>query len=411
MLLGCIGDDFTGSSDIANTLAKAGMRVTQYTGVPETKADSTVEAGVVSLKSRTIAVEDAINQSIAAANWLLEQGCEQLFFKYCSTFDSTPQGNIGPVAEALARLVGENKVVFCPAFPATGRSIYQGNLFVNDIPLHESGMKDHPLTPMTDSDLRRWLALQTDYRVHHLAYATVKKGHAAIAGFLEEADEGFFIADAIDDHNLVDLGHALKGRKLVTGGSGLAMGLPGNFGLKPAANAMAAWRGLQGKAAILSGSCSNATRAQVEHYKSGHPSMELTAQEIVAGDVSPASVFAWIEDQTSPPLVYTSADPAIVREAQNALGRERVADSIETFFGALASTLADNGYQRIVSAGGETSGAIVSALKIRSMEIGPEIAPGVPALRDGNRDLVLALKSGNFGGGMFFQEALEVLAS
>lgn len=410
MLLGCIGDDFTGSSDIANTLAKQGMSVMQYNGVPAHKADESVEAGVVSLKSRTEPVEAAVRHSIEAAEWLLNQGCEQLFFKYCSTFDSTPYGNIGPVADALAKLTGETRVLFCPAFPTTGRTVYQGNLFVNDVPLHESGMKDHPLTPMTDSDLRRWLGHQTDVPIKHLCFATVNAGTEAVLKAIEEAGEGYFVADAVTDQHLVTLGAAAAKRLLLTGGSGLALGLPGNYRTQgKLGNTISGWKGNKGSAVVLSGSCSEATRQQIKVFARDYPTMELSADEIFRGIHTPMSVGDWVLAQDKSPLVYTSADPSTVLAAQQKFGREKIASKIEQLFGQLALYLSQAGVGRIVSAGGETSGAIVTALKVNAMQIGPEIAAGVPALRIPDQDLTLALKSGNFGGEHFFAEALEVL--
>lgn len=411
MLLGCIGDDFTGSSDIANMLAKGGMAVTQFNGVPDAPAASDVEAGVVALKSRTAPIQDAIDQSLRAAQWLLDQGCGQIFFKYCSTFDSTKVGNIGPVADALANLLAEDQVLFCPAFPATGRSVYQGNLFVGDVLLSESGMKDHPLTPMTDSDLRRWLQHQTKTCVKHIPYFVVRSGAEAISDFLNNAGEGFFIADAIEDDNLIALGKAAATRKLLTGGSGLALGLPENFREKGSiASSKPNWQGVQGDGIILSGSCSQATRVQVAKYAEKHPAMELTAEDILGASYTVEKVCDWIIEQEKTPLIYTSTDPSTVRAAQKKFGQEFIASTIETFFGDLAVLCFNRGIKRIVSAGGETSGAIVTSLGVKSMVIGPEIAAGVPALKDIDRDLVLALKSGNFGDENFFEKALKVLA-
>lgn len=410
MLLGCIGDDFTGSSDIANTLAKGGMRVTQYTGIPTGSADKTVEAGVVSLKSRTLPVRQAIDESLKAAKWLLDQGCEQIFFKYCSTFDSTRDGNIGPVAEALADFLNEDQVIFCPAFPAAGRSIYQGCLFVNDVLLSDSGMKDHPLTPMTDSDLRRWLAYQTKWNVKHIAYASVQEGFEAVIDRMAENAPAFYIADAIKDGDLITLGKAAKTRKLLTGGSGLALGLPQNFrDSGKIGNSSSQWKKASGKAIILSGSCSVATRNQVSNYKQNYPSLELTAKEIFSNSQTPQSVCDWAMEQHSTPLIYTSADPAVVKAVQSEFGQKLIAEKIENFMGAIASEMVERGATCIISAGGETSGAVVTALGVEAMEIGPEIAPGVPALRDSNRELVFALKSGNFGEDTFFEDAQKIL--
>jgi len=410
MLLGCIGDDFTGSSDIANTLAKGGMRVTQYTGIPKSRAKPDVDAGVVSLKSRTIPVADAVAQSLVAAKWLLEQGCQQIFFKYCSTFDSTKSGNIGPVAQALAELLDEDQVVFCPAFPATGRSVYQGHLFVNDVLLSESGMRDHPLTPMTDSDLRRWLGYQTAWKVKHISHEQVKKGSKHIASEMEKNAPAFFIADAIEDENLLVLGDALRSRKLLTGGSGLALGLPKNFFASgQLGGTQVNWQANSGRAIILSGSCSVATREQIGVYAQSGPSLELLAEDIFSQDQTVEKVCDWAMQQSKTPLVYTSADPEVVKEAQERFGQEKIAEQIEQFMGSVANEMVRRGATCVVSAGGETSGAIVKALELEALEIGPEIAPGVPALRDAKSGLVITLKSGNFGGKNFFQNALEVL--
>lgn len=412
MLLGCIGDDFTGSSDIANTLAKGGMKVTQYTGIPTVQAASDVEAGVVSLKSRTIAVEEAISQSLDAAKWLLDQGCEQIFFKYCSTFDSTPDGNIGPVAEALAEYLQENQVLFCPAFPATGRSIYQGYLFVNDTLLSESGMKDHPLTPMTDSDLRRWLQLQTKWGVKHIAYPAVKSGVETVKDHMQRSAPAFYVADAIEDEDLITLGRAAKDRRLLTGGSGLALGLPQNFRDAGKINeSNSDWQKADGKAIILSGSCSIATRGQVAKFKQTNPSMEITAEDVFSDKVTTGTVCDWIEQQENTPLVYSSADPEVVKAAQEKFGTDVIAEKIEGLMSSVAGEMAKRGVMCIISAGGETSGAVVKGLEVAAMEIGPEIAPGVPALKDTDRGLVLALKSGNFGGEDFFQDALAILSN
>ena len=412
MLLGCIGDDFTGSSDIANTLAKGGMKVTQYTGIPKASASSDVEAGVVSLKSRTIPVDQAVSQSLEAAKWLLEQGCEQIFFKYCSTFDSTPEGNIGPVAEALAEYLKEDQVIFCPAFPATGRSIYQGHLFVNDTLLSESGMKDHPLTPMTDSDLRRWLQHQTKWSVRHIAYPTVKSGVEPIKDQMKTSAPAFYIADAIEDEDLIILGRSSIDRKLLTGGSGLALGLPQNFRDAGKINeTTSGWEKADGKAIILSGSCSIATRGQVAKFKHTNPAFEITAEDVHSGAITTEVVCDWIEEQDITPLVYSSADPEVVKAAQEKFGTDIIAEKIESLMSAVAGEMAKRGATCIISAGGETSGAVVKGLEVAAMEIGPEIAPGVPALKDTDRGLVLALKSGNFGGEDFFQDALAILSN
>ncbi len=407
MLLGCIGDDFTGSSDLGNTLTKAGMRTVQYVGVPDGAAEAGVEAGVVALKSRSVPVEEAVRASLAALDWLLAQGCEQILFKYCSTFDSTPEGNIGPVAEALAERLGADRVIVCPAFPGAGRTVYQGHLFVADRLLSESGMENHPLTPMTDPDLRRWLARQVCGAVGHMPSEVVLKGAAAIRARLDASDARLIVCDAIRDADLMALGTAAAGLRLVTGGSGIAMGLPENFRAQGQLSETAgAWRGQGGRAAVLSGSCSTATREQVARHDG--PRREVTAEALMAGEVTSQEVTDWALAQDGLPLVYSSADPDVVRAAQARFGREAVAGRIEAFFAETARALVAGGVTRLITAGGETSGAVVEALAPGALEIGPEIAPGVPCLRAG-ADLVLALKSGNFGGPGFFAEADALL--
>ena len=409
MLLGCIGDDFTGSSDLANTLAKGGMRTTQYCGVPDRPADPNVQAGVVALKSRSIAPEAAVRQSLDALAWLQEQGARQFFFKYCSTFDSTPDGNIGPVADALADALGATSVIVCPAFPGTGRALFQGHLFVGDTLLSTSGMQDHPLTPMTDSDIRRWLGLQTGNTVGHVAAQTVFAGADAIAAGLAQAHESghrFVVVDAIRDEDLVAIGQASQTLKLITGGSGVALGLPANFGCRPAP---VPWSGEGGKAIALSGSCSVATRAQVSRHITSHPGFEIVAADVIEGRLKPDQLADWLMDQPGLPLAYSSADPAVVQDVQATFGAERAATALEGFFAQTARLAVARGVTTVITAGGETSGAVVEGLQLKSLEIGPEIDPGVPALRAGP-GLVIALKSGNFGAEDFFVKALRALA-
>lgn len=408
MLLGCIGDDFTGSSDLANTLAKGGMRTVQYTGVPDAPAGGDVQAGVVALKSRSIGASDAVQQSLAVLEWLLAQGCEQIFFKYCSTFDSTPDGNIGPVADALADALNAHKVIVCPAFPGTGRSVYQGHLFVNDTLLSESGLQNHPLTPMTDPDIRRWLAPQTRHTVGHVPAAHVLAGAARIAEALDAQHQAgcrLIVVDAIRDQDLSEIGKAAEGLPLITGGSGVALGLPANFGCTPAP---VPWVRQPGKAIALSGSCSVATRAQVSQHAQANPTKEIAAAEVIEGHVTPADIAGWLLQSDGLPLVYSSADPEVVAQVQTQFGRQKASDALEGFFAEVARICVTGGVTRVITAGGETSGAIVEGLALDTLEIGPEIDPGVPALR-ARPDLVVALKSGNFGAEDFFAKADRIL--
>jgi uncharacterized protein YgbK (DUF1537 family) len=408
MLLGAIADDFTGASDLANTLARGGMRTVLYAGVPAGPADSAAEAGVVALKSRTAPAAEAVAASLGALGWLRTQGCAQVVFKYCSTFDSTDAGNIGPVAEALADALGEDAVVVCPAFPAAGRTVYQGHLFVGDRLLSESGMERHPLTPMRDPDIRRVLAQQATGPVGHVPWPVVARGADAIAAALAaEAVAGrrLVVADALTEADLRALGAAARGRRLVTGGSGVALGLPATFAARLAGYA-GGWRGAAGPAAALSGSVSAATRRQVAaHVAAGQPTRELSPDAAVAGAEDPGALAAWALARAGVPLLHTPVDPDAVAAAQARHGREAVAAAFEGLLAAVAKALAAGGVARLVVAGGETSGAVVAALGLDAMEIGPEIDPGVPVLRAPARGLVLALKSGNFGGDDFFARA------
>ncbi len=409
MKLGCIGDDFTGSSDLANTLAKGGMRTVQYTGVPSAPADSDIEAGVVALKSRSNDPSEAVAQSLAALEWLRAQGCTQFFFKYCSTFDSTPQGNIGPVADALADALNAHQVIVCPAFPTTGRSIYQGHLFVNDALLSESGLQNHPLTPMTDPDIRRWLSPQTKYTVGHIPAADVFAGEAAIRAKLHsEHDAGhrLIVVDAIRDADLMEIGRAAADLPLITGGSGIALALPANHGC---AGNTTQWRGQAGKIVALSGSCSNATRTQVALHAETNPIFEIKAADVINGTVTAQNVADWLIATDGIPLAYSSADPSVVKQVQTEYGTEVAASAIETLFAETARLCVAAGIPKILTAGGETSGAVVEGLALSTLEIGPEIDPGVPALR-ASETLTIALKSGNFGAPDYFAKAAAVLS-
>lgn len=406
MKIGVVADDFTGASDIALTLAEAGMKTLLLAGIPEQEAPD-CNAAVISLKSRTAPVAEAVEQSLKACDWLTAQGAEQIIFKVCSTFDSTDAGNIGPVLEALAERLGETSVIVSPAFPENGRSVYQGHLFVADKLLSESGMQNHPLTPMTDPDLRRVLARQTGWPVAHVPVRTVFMGADAVAVALE-AQTAMFIVDAIQDDDLYTIGSAAKGRKLLCGGSGIALGLPRNFGFEPGSSS---WAGVSGKGVVLSGSCSLATRAQISTYKHLAPSLELTAEAIMDGTHTAESVADWVMKQAhEAPLVYSSAEPEVVKAAQNRFGQTVVAERIEGLFHDLAAELARRGVVRIVSAGGETSGAVVKGIEARTLAVGIRLAAGVPALRVDDRQLAIALKSGNFGDENFFATAMARLA-
>jgi uncharacterized protein YgbK (DUF1537 family) len=410
LLLGCIADDFTGASDLANTLAKEGMRTTQLIGTPPADRRVDCEAAVVSLKSRSIPAAQAVEQSLEALRWLQAQGAQQFLFKYCSTFDSTAEGNIGPVAEALAAALDTHAVVVCPAFPTTGRTLYQGHLFVFDKLLNESGLENHPLNPMTDADIRRWLAAQCQSQPGHVDHAIVSSGSTAIEKALaEHAAENtrLVVVDAIVDNDLRAIGSACANARLLTGGSGIALGLPENFRRNNQLSSGGDNFHTQSSAgAILCGSCSEATRRQINTYDGPH--FPIDAPSLMDGTVTASSVAEQLPANEAP-LIYSSADPETIKKLQSTYGTDELANKIESFFGALAVRLVEEGRRRIVVAGGETSGAVISALNLTAFNIGPEIDPGVPALSTTDNTLAVALKSGNFGSGDFFKKALAVL--
>lgn len=420
MLLGVIADDMTGATDVALMLNRSGMRTVQTIGVPcPGQALPEADAVVVALKSRTNPVAEAVADSLAAGEALLAAGARQILFKYCSTFDSTAQGNIGPVADALAQRLGAGLAIVCPAFPANGRSIYQGYLFVGAVPLHESSMKDHPLTPMRDSSLIRLMGAQTTGAVGLVDYATVLAGAEAVkARFAALADQGvrYVVTDALTNADLMVLGEAVADHQLLTGGSGIAMGLPQNFrraGLLPEREIAASLAAPRGRAGIISGSCSTATRGQIRKaIEAGYPALKVDPMALVSGaqDASKLADWALAQAADTPFLLYSSDDPAEVAAIQHKLGREKAGETVEHVFAKTAALLAEGGVSRLLVAGGETSGAVVQGLGIGLLEIGPEIDPGVPWTRVGQgRDMVIALKSGNFGAPDFFLKAWALL--
>lgn len=426
MLIGVIADDFTGASDIANTLAKGvapegGLRTAQFAGVPNIQADPTLEAGVISLKSRSVAADEAIADSLEALQWLLDQGCEQLIFKYCSTFDSTQEGNIGPVADALADALDAKGVLVCPAFPTTGRTVYQGHLFVFDKLLNESGMQHHPLTPMTDPDLRRWLGHQTRSKIGHLPLKSVLAGVHETKNILSAemmSEKRFIVADAVTEDDLLVLGEAVADRSLITGGSGIALGLPRNFIRAAKAQGDGVqFAAVSGPEAILAGSCSGATRGQVALHAKNHPNLAIDVPGVMSGTVTASRLTDFIKaNEGLAPLVYSSGTPEEVKELQSQFGRDAVSAKLDDLFASTARLLVEDGYRRIVVAGGETSGAVAKAvtdqLAVSAMTIGPEIDPGVPILTVGtDQPVAIALKSGNFGAEDFFIKALRKMES
>ena len=417
LLLGCIADDFTGATDLANNLVRAGMRVVQTIGVPaEPVAD--VDAVVVALKSRTAPVAEAVGQSVTAARWLRAQGAPQIYFKVCSTFDSTPAGNIGPVTEALMDELGAAFVVVTPAFPENGRTVFKGHLFVGDLLLSDSPMRHHPLTPMTDANLVRVMQAQLDpargRRVGLIDHRTVALGAQAIVqrmAALRDAGVTLAIVDGVDDDDLRRLAAASADLKLVVAGSGLAIGIPALHGLAPSAQA-AQLPPAAGTCAVVSGSCSAATNAQVAAFiAAGDAALAIDPLRLAAGHDVAAEALAWARPRLghAPVLVYATAGPEAVRSVQQQLGAERAGAMVEDSLSRVARGLVDAGVGQLVVAGGETSGACVQALGITQLRIGPQIDPGVPWCHAAVPGLHLALKSGNFGGTDFFTRAFKLL--
>ena len=418
MILGCIADDFTGATDLANTLTRRGMHTVQTIGIPQGAAPE-ADAIVVALKSRTAAAAEAVQQSLAACRWLKAHGARQIFFKYCSTFDSTDDGNIGPVADALLDELESSFTIACPAFPENGRSIYLGHLFAGNDLLSDSSMRNHPLTPMRDSNLVRVLGRQTKHKTGLVPYKIVKAGAPAIAdAFAALIAEGVrhAIVDALEDKDLENIGAAASALPLITGGSGIAIGLPANYRMArliPNRDGVAALAAVKGPGVVLSGSCSAATLAQVECFAAKHPAMSIDPEKLAQSpEAEIAALLDWAKSKltSGPALIYASAAPEKVAAVQAKFGREQAGAMIEKAIARIAKGLAQAKVRRFVIAGGETSGAVVSALKVEALEIGPQIAPGVPAtLSYGTPRYALALKSGNFGGPDFFMEALEAL--
>ena len=421
MKLGCIADDFTGGTDLANNLVRAGMRTVQAIGVPS-GGIADCDAVVVALKSRTAPVADAVAQSLAAVRWLRAQGATQIYFKVCSTFDSTPQGNIGPVTEALMDELQADFVVITPAFPENARTVFKGHLFVGDALLSDSSMKNHPLTPMTDANLVRvmqaQLAAKPGRRVGLIDYRVVAQGPEAIGqriAALRAEGVTLAVVDALNDDDLRRLAQATAGLRLVVAGSGLAIGIPALHGLQP--DARAARLPMAGGAkAVVSGSCSAATNAQVAAFiAAGGAALAVDPLQLAAGRDLASEALAWARPRlaSGAVLVYATAQPDAVRAVQQQLGAERAGALVEQTLSRIAVGLVEAGAGQLIVAGGETSGACVQALSITQLRIGPQIDPGVPwchaATPARSAGLHLALKSGNFGGADFFSRAFTLL--
>lgn len=415
---GAIADDFTGATDLAALLARSGIPVSLRIGVPTEPPQQTSAVEIIALKCRTAPVKAAVADTLAALSWLRQAGAQRFFWKYCSTFDSTPQGNIGPIAEALMADLGVDQTIYCPAFPENGRSIFMGNLFVGEQPLAESPMKDHPLTPMRDSNLVRLLEPQVTRPVGLANRLVVAAGADVLRQRLQDlaaSGVAHVVVDAVANEDLQVIAEACQEMKLITGGSALAMPLPRLWmaaGLVEQEVAPAGPQFDQGPAVILSGSCSSMTSQQVQAWlDKGQPSYRLDPLELAVD--GPGAAINWLEVQSpdSCPMVYATADPMSVRQAQTALGAERAGTLVEEALAKCAQAAFRNGRRRFVVAGGETSGAVINALGIGRLSIGAEIAPGVPwcFAQCAGGSIAVTLKSGNFGSSTFFQDALDRL--
>ena len=417
-VLGCIADDFTGATDLAGLLARSGARVSLRIGVPTQPPTDTAAFEVIALKCRTAPKAEAVAETRAAYSWLKQAGAQRFFWKYCSTFDSTSEGNIGPVAEALMADIGTDQTIYCPAFPENGRAIFMGNLFVGEQPLAESPMKTHPLTPMRDSNLMRLLSPQVSKGVGLVNRLTVTEGPEAVHDALEKlraAGITHVVVDAVANADLEVIARASRHLPLLTGGSAIAMPLPALYavdGLLELDDDQAACDIPDARTIVLSGSCSAMTNAQVSHYRaSGARAYQLDPMTLA--DHGMDTVLAWLaqQDLSQAPLIYANANPASVKAAQDKLGRDDAGTLIEEVLSACAVAARDAGARRFIVAGGETSGAVTKALGVQTLGIGKEIAPGVPwtFCTSAGQNVALSLKSGNFGSENFFSFAQEIL--
>jgi uncharacterized protein YgbK (DUF1537 family) len=416
--LGCIADDYTGATDLASFLVASGLRTIQLNGLPESDEPvdlSKYDAVVIALKSRTCPVDEAVSDSLESAEYLIQQGCQKFFFKYCSTFDSTTKGNIGPVIDALMDKLDVTSTIVCPALPVNGRTVYKGDLYVNGQPLHESPMKDHPLTPMSDSNLKRLIEAQGNGIAEIVNVAVIDSGESVIVEALQKASEQskYIILDALNTEHLINISHSVKAFKFITGGSGLATDLAQEY-VQLGGTLNGQSNKDQNNASpvlILSGSCSAMTQQQVAVYQQAHPALQLNPIQIANGEQTVDSINQWmLNNIAASPLIYASANAESVNLVHQTLGKNEAAELIEQTFCELALKAKINGARNFIVAGGETSGAVVKALDIRAFEIGQSIVPGVPVVTTLDEvSISLALKSGNFGQQDFFVKAKRKL--
>ncbi|AIA73089.1 3-oxo-tetronate kinase [Pectobacterium atrosepticum] len=421
--LGVIADDFTGATDIASFLVNNGLPTVQLNGVPPSDFKVDTQAVVISLKSRSCSAEQAVADSLNALAWLQQQGCQQFYFKYCSTFDSTAKGNIGPVTDALLEQLGETQTIISPALPVNGRTVYQGHLFVMDQLLSESGMRHHPVTPMTDSNLMRVMEQQAAGQCGLVPYAVMDQGADAVKQRLVQLKEQgirYVVLDTLNEQHLLTQGEALRDMKLVTGGSGLAIGLARQLAdsTKQTGYATEAGKPQSGAGVVLSGSCSVMTNKQVAHYLKQAAGRAIDVARCLESDDAQQSyaqeLADWVKahrDDALAPLLYATSSPDELAQIQQRWGAEASSHAVEKLFAAVARQLQEDGFKRFIIAGGETSSIVVQTLGIHAFHIGPSISPGVPWVRSTTHPLSLALKSGNFGDEDFFARAQKEFAA
>ncbi|WP_070965625.1 3-oxo-tetronate kinase [Vibrio sonorensis] len=418
MKIGVIADDFTGATDAASFIVRGGLSAIQLSGVPTAAFEHEADALVVSLKSRSCPVEEAVRESVNACHWLLAQGCELIYFKYCSTFDSTSKGNIGPVTKALMDVLCVDRVLYCPSLPVNGRTVYQGHLFVFEQLLSESGMKNHPITPMTDSNLVRLVEQQTKGKAGLIDLHVVSNGQLFVETHIQNlSDNGtqHIVCDAISDRDLEVIARVGRSHRLVTGGSGL-VGAIAHICAQEANSTMTnggsnSLANTYNKGIVLSGSCSEMTNKQVTDYVDKTESLKLDIDRTVSDESYIDNVLTWVlnhSDKRYFPMVYATVEPRELAQIQSTYG-EQASVMVEALFEKLVKNLKVKGYNTFISAGGETSGTVTQALKVNAFHVGQEIAPGVPWMQSLDGDLKLALKSGNFGDKGFFSKAQELL--
>ncbi|PHM35743.1 3-oxo-tetronate kinase [Xenorhabdus innexi] len=417
--LGVIADDFTGATDIASLMVQNGWQVALLLSIPD---DSTfiphdVDAIIISLKSRSCPVDESIEQSLKACRWLRQKAnCSRLFFKYCSTFDSTIKGNIGPVTDVLMDELQIDLCLICPALPINGRTVVYGYLFVNGQLLNESDMQYHPINPMKDSNLLRLMEQQSRGTAGLVDINCVRQGELSIRDRLCQLRcKGirYAVVDTLLMDDLLLVAQAAHDMTLITGGSGLGGAIArycsGGNSEKTSIKKLPLPRNR--RMVILSGSCSVMTYRQVLEYKKIASTMELDIDKCINNPDYIHLLVDWIIQQPMKglaPMLYTTRPPGVLKLTHNQYESFQVSKIIEQLFAQIANELRQKDFNTFIITGGETSGKVVQSLGINQVGIGAIIAHGVPWVYDLQSDCWLALKSGNFGEVDFFHYAQEI---